>query len=233
MVPYLTGRTFFLVTLIVFAVMNIVTPPDMDCYNALKFLVFSGNIVVACTSTNLVIRTWTIWKTNWFVRVFMTLATLGHWFTLILDSKETQILLSPPSFESCGYMIVDPTYSAATSMYTMIFDFVLLKITIFGYWRSSSSSLFTIIRTQGVIVYFIVFFASIIPSIFSWLNFNYIVNVFFVWPATCIMIIASGYAVIPTFNTPQSTSHRTPVRGPIVTEAKSNVRITTCVVLSE
>ncbi|KIK49032.1 hypothetical protein CY34DRAFT_431025 [Suillus luteus UH-Slu-Lm8-n1] len=196
-----------------FAVMNIVTPPDMDCYNALKFLVFSGNIVVACTSTNLVIRTWTIWKTNWFV--------------------QTQILLSPPSFESCGYMIVNPTYSAATSMYTMIFDFVLLKITIFGYWRSSSSSLFTIIRTQGVIVYFIVFFASIIPSIFSWLNFNYIVNVFFVWPATCIMIIASGYAVIPTFNTPQSTSHRTPVRGPIVTEAKSNVRITTCVVLSE
>lgn len=233
MVPYLTGRTLFLVTLTLFAVMNIATPPDIDCYNALKFLAFSGNIVVACTSTNLVIRTWTIWKTNRFVRVFMALATLGHWFTLILDSKETQISLSPPSSESCGYMIMNPTYSAATSMYTMIFDFVLLKITIFGYWRSSSSSLFTIIRTQGVIVYFIVFFASIVPSIFSWLNFNYIMNVFFVWPATCIMIIASGYAVIPTFNTPQSTSHRTPVRGPTVTEAKSNVRITSCVVLSE
>lgn len=32
---------------------------------------------------------WTIWKTNWFVRVFMTLATLGHWFTLILGTHPT------------------------------------------------------------------------------------------------------------------------------------------------
>lgn len=234
MVPYLTGRTFFLVILILSAMMSITqNPPDIDCYYLLKFLAFSGNIVVACTSTNLVIRTWTIWKTNLFVRVFMALAALGHWFTLILDSKETQISPSPPSSGFCGYMIVNPTYSAATSMYTTIFDFVLLKLTIFGYWRSSSASLFTIIRTQGVIVYFIVFFASVVPSIFAWLNFNYIMNVFFVWPASCIMTIASGYAVIPTFTMPQSTSHRTPVGGLTMTEAKSNVRIATRVVLSE
>lgn len=228
MVSYLTCRTFFLVTLILSAVTNItVPPPHMDCYHILKFLAFSGNVVVACTSTNLVIRTWTIWKTNRFVRVFMVLITLGHWFTLILDSKETQI--SPPSSESCGFMIVNPTYSAATSTYTTIFDFVLLKLTIFGHWRSSSSSLLTIIRTQGIVVYFIVFFASVVPSIFAWLNLNYVMNVFFAWPAICIMTIASSYAVIPTFTMPQSTSHRTPVRGPLAgactTGEKPSVRI--------
>jgi hypothetical protein len=232
MVPYLTGRTVFLVILILSGIINI-APPDVNCYNVLKFLAFSGNIVVACTSTNLVIRTWTIWKTNRFVRVFMALATLGHWFTLILDSKATQVSSPPQSSGYCGYMIVNPTYSAATSMYTTIFDFVLLKLTIFGHWRSSSLSLFTIIRTQGVIVYFIVFFASIVPSIFAWLNFNYITNVFFLWPAACIMTIASGYAVIPTFTTPQGTSHRTPVGDLTATEAKSNVRIMSRVLLSE
>ncbi|KAG1845704.1 hypothetical protein DFJ58DRAFT_843689 [Suillus subalutaceus] len=68
-------------------------------------------------------------------------------------------------------------------------------------------SLFTIIRTQGIILYVIVFFASIVPFVVSWLNLNYVMNVFFTSPA-------SSYAVIPAFTAPQSTSHRTLVRGP-------------------
>lgn len=222
MVPYLIGRTCFLVTLILSSVTSVAIPSHIDCYYVLKFLAFSGNIVVTCTSTNLVIRTWTVWKTNRFVCLFMGLMTLGHWFMMILDSKETQISSSPPTSEFCGFMIVNPTYSAATSLYTTILDFVLLKLTIFGYWRSSSLSLVTIIRTQGIILYFIVFFASVLPAIFSWLNLNDLMNLFFAWPATCVMTIASSYAVIPTFPTPQSTSHRAPVD---TTAEKSNVRI--------
>lgn len=34
------------------------------------------------------------------------------------DSKETQISSSPPTSEFCGFMIVNPTYSAATSLYS-------------------------------------------------------------------------------------------------------------------
>ncbi|KAG2147847.1 uncharacterized protein EDB93DRAFT_391524 [Suillus bovinus] len=210
MVPYLIGRIFFLVTLVL-SVTSVAIPSHIDCYRVLRFLAFSGNIVVACTSTNLVIRTWTVWKTNRFVRLFMGLITLGHWFMIIFDSKEAQISSSPPTSEFCGFMIVNPTYSAATSLYTMILDFILLKLTIFGHWRSSSSSLFTIISTQGTFLYFIVLFASIVPVIFSLLNLNYLMNVFFVWPAICVMTIASSYAVIPTFIMPQSTNHRTPV----------------------
>ncbi|KAG2065551.1 hypothetical protein BDR04DRAFT_1108290 [Suillus decipiens] len=227
MISYLTGRTFFLVTLILSAVTSIAIPPHLDCYYVVKFLAFSGNIVVACTSMNLVIRTWTVWKTNRFVHVFMALITVGHWFTLILDSREIQFSSSPPSSGFCGFMIVNPTYSAATTMYTTIFDFVLLKLAIFGYWRSSSSSLFTIIRTQGIIPYFIVFLASVVPSIFSWLNLNYVMNVFFAWPATCVVTIVSSYAVIPTFTMPPA-SHRTPVGRPLAdTTEKPNVRIAT------
>lgn len=235
-VSYLTGRTFFLVTVILSAVTSIAIPPYIDCYYVLKFLAFSNNIAMACTSTNLVVRTWTIWKTNRFVCVFMALATLGHWFTLMLSSKETQISPSSPSSELCGFVIVNPTYSAASAMYTMIFDFILLKLAIFGHWRSSSSSLFTIIRTQGIIFYFIVFLTSVVPFIFSWLNLNYVMNVFFTWPATCIMLIASSYAVIPTFTTPP-TCHRTPVRGPLegtrTTDEKPNVPIAARVDLSQ
>lgn len=54
-------------------------------------------------------------------------------------------------------------------MTATILDFVLLKLTIFGYWRSSSLSLVTIIRTQGIILYFIVFFASVLPAVRSFL----------------------------------------------------------------
>jgi hypothetical protein len=158
----------------------------------------------------------------------MALATFGHWFTLMLNSKETQISSSLPSVGLCGFVIVNPAYSAATTVYTTIFDFVLLKLAIFGHWRSSSLSLFTIIRTQDIILYLIVLLASVVPSIFSWLNFNYIMNVFFAWPATCVMTIASSYAVIPAFTT-SPTIHRTPVRGPLditpTTVEKPNVRI--------
>ncbi|KAG2110525.1 uncharacterized protein F5147DRAFT_127162 [Suillus discolor] len=229
MVPYLIGRTCFLVTLILSSVTSVAIPSHMDCYYVLKFLAFSCNIVVVCTSMNLVIRTWTVWKTNRFVCLFMGLIIVGHWFMMILNSKETKISSSPPTSEFCGFMIVNPRYSAATSLYTTILDFVLLKLAIFGYWRSSSLSLVTIIRTQGIILYFIVFFASVLPAIFSWLNLNYVMNLFFAWPATCVMTIASSYAVIPTFPTPQSTSHRAPVNA---TVEKSNVRIVNAV-LSE
>ncbi|KAG1845699.1 hypothetical protein DFJ58DRAFT_843685 [Suillus subalutaceus] len=158
----------------------------------------------------------------------MALATLGHWFTLMFGthpafrtrandlawhilektgSKETQISSSSPSSESCGSVIVKPTYSAASAMYI-----------IFGHWRSSSSP-FTIIRTQGIILYFIVFLSGVVPFMFSRLNLN-----------------SSGYAVIPTFTTPP-TCHRTPVRGPLegsqTTVEKLNLPIATRVDLSQ
>ncbi|KAG1877316.1 hypothetical protein F4604DRAFT_1903496 [Suillus subluteus] len=107
------------------AVTSITIPPHIDCYYVLKFLAFSNNIVRACASANLVIRT-----------------VLVHF-----DAR---------------FVIVDPAYSAATSMYT-----------IFGHWRSSPLSLFTIIRTQGISLYFIVLLASFVPFIFSWLNLNF------------------------------------------------------------
>ncbi|KAG1721029.1 hypothetical protein EDB19DRAFT_1774620 [Suillus lakei] len=115
------------------------------------------NIVISCTSTNLMIWTWTIWKTN-------RLITLGHWFTLMLDSTEMEFSISLPS-GFCESVIMDPTNSPATSMYTMIFVFVLVKLKIFGHWHSSSASLWTIIRTQGIIYFFIVFFASVVPLV--------------------------------------------------------------------
>ncbi|KAG1743056.1 hypothetical protein EDB19DRAFT_582936 [Suillus lakei] len=186
MVSYLTGRTLLFVTLILSAVTSLGAPPYLYCHQILKFLAFSRNIVIACTSTNLAIRTWTIWKTNYFVCVFLGLITLGHWFTLMLDSTETQFSTSLSS-GFCESTIVDLTYSPATSTYTTILIFVLVKLKIFGHWRSSSCSLWTIIRTQGVIYFFIAFFASVVPLVFAWLNLNYIMNVFFICPATCIM----------------------------------------------
>ncbi|KAG2040031.1 hypothetical protein BDR03DRAFT_1090141 [Suillus americanus] len=216
MISYLIGRTFFLVTVVLSAAASIAIPPDIDCYyiiDMMKFLVFSSNIVVACTSTNLVVRTWTVWRNNRFVCVFMALATIGHWFTLMLDSKETQIPTSSPSSELCGFVIVNPTYSAATSLSTTIFDFVLLKLAIFGHWRSSSMSLFTIIHTQGIILYVIVFFASIVPFVVSWLNLNYVMNVFFVSPATCIMYDSLPHSLTRTHTRNSAQDNSFKLRG--------------------
>ncbi|KAG1726533.1 uncharacterized protein EDB91DRAFT_1166186, partial [Suillus paluster] len=148
---------------------------------------------------NLMVRTWAIWRGNRSVCLLLALVTLGHWFTLTLDSKDTQVS-SSSSF--CGFLVVNPTYSAATSTYTMIFDLLLLILTMLGLSRSSSSSLWTTLRSQGIIYFFITFLASVIPLIFSWLNFNYIMNIFFAYPAACVMTMASSRAVIPTFNTP-------------------------------
>ncbi|KAG1726225.1 hypothetical protein EDB19DRAFT_1753106 [Suillus lakei] len=101
-----------------------------------------------------------------FCLCVLGLITLGHWFTLMLDSTEMEFSISLPS-GFCESIIMDPTYSPATSMYTTIFVFVLVKLKIFEHWRSSSASLWTIIRTQGVVYFFIVFFASVVPLVFS------------------------------------------------------------------
>ncbi|KAG1743066.1 hypothetical protein EDB19DRAFT_1699792, partial [Suillus lakei] len=101
---------------------------------------------------------------RYVLSVLLGLITLGHWSTLMLDSTETQFSTSLPS-GFCESIIVDPTSSPATSTYTtiFIFIFVLVKLKLFGHWRSSSCSLWTVIRNQGIIYFFIAFFASVVP----------------------------------------------------------------------
>ncbi|KAJ8583975.1 hypothetical protein M405DRAFT_487199 [Rhizopogon salebrosus TDB-379] len=180
MVSYVTGRIFFLMSATLAAILGSPFTAYFDCGCLLKFLAFSANIVVACASANLVILTWAIWSSHRPVRLLLAFVTLGHWFILAFDSWGSQIFSSS---EYCGYLVVNPTYSAVAATYTMIFDLFLLILAIHGLSRSSSSiSLRTTLHNPSVICFFIVFLATVVPLIFSWLNFNYIMNIFFACP---------------------------------------------------
>ncbi|KAG1837750.1 hypothetical protein C8R48DRAFT_680245 [Suillus tomentosus] len=80
---------------------------------------FSGNIVVACISTNLVIRTTLVHDDSRYashIRIHASDLT-----SLIPPQKQTQNKHKSPhhllTSEFCGFMIVNPTYSAAASLY--------------------------------------------------------------------------------------------------------------------
>ncbi|OAX37163.1 hypothetical protein K503DRAFT_720171 [Rhizopogon vinicolor AM-OR11-026] len=210
LISYLVGRIFLLVSLMLSAVLFGPFALHLDCDAALKFLAFSGNVAIACASTNLVIVSWSIWRNHRPVCLLLAFVTLGHWFTLTFDSWGSQV---SSSWGSCGYLEVNPMYSAVAATYTLIFDFFLLKITILGLWRSSSSfSLRTVLYNHGIIYFFIVFLASFIPLIFSWLNLNYVMNIFFICPASCVMTIASSRALNPMIRTNMPlVQPRTPV----------------------
>lgn len=98
------------------------------------------------------------------------------------DSWGSQIFLSS---EYCGYLVVNPTYSAVAATYSefqrtgitsqdaygdsaMIFDLFLLILAIHGLSRSSSSiSLRTTLHNPSVISFFIVFLATVVPLVCS------------------------------------------------------------------
>ncbi|KAG1902955.1 uncharacterized protein F5891DRAFT_978400 [Suillus fuscotomentosus] len=80
---------------------------------------FSGNIIVACISTNLVIRMTLVHDDSWYashIRIHTSDLT-----SLIPPQKQTQNKHKSPhhllTSEFCGFMIVNPTYSAAASLY--------------------------------------------------------------------------------------------------------------------
>ncbi|KAG9312687.1 hypothetical protein JVU11DRAFT_7105 [Chiua virens] len=126
LIPYLIGRSFLLIDLILLAIEQTPLSDHIDCQAGSILILGTGGIAIACSSTNFMIRTWMIWKDSRLVHILVLLAAVGHWTMIIIDW--VNIKPTTNSIGACSDYIVSLPINAGIYMYTMWYDFLLLVL---------------------------------------------------------------------------------------------------------
>ncbi|KAG2135673.1 hypothetical protein BD769DRAFT_433247 [Suillus cothurnatus] len=201
---YITGRILFLTCMITICWLSSPTSQIVDCHRAFLAFSFAANASIGCSSLNLMLRPFIIWKAFKCIRAFLVLATVGHWIILL------RVLLAFSVTKvngSCGFMVVDHTVMTTIFIYTMGYDILALALTIIGLRNTpSSSAMWKILHKQGITYVLITCLANIVPSVVASLNLNPIMNVIFAIPASAISTIASGRIVVTFLDLQSSAS---------------------------
>ncbi|KAG1877347.1 hypothetical protein F4604DRAFT_672197 [Suillus subluteus] len=194
LLSYITARFSFLIVTILHATQSSPFYTRINCQSMNFMILFSTNVAIYCSTTNLMIRTWLIWKTSYLLRLLLVLLSLGHWslLTLFLVTVRASTINGV-----CVINSVNPAYASAVIIYAMLYDLALVVFTVVGLLRiPSSSTLWKTLVKQGVIYFIFNFLANLILLVLNRLNLNPIMNVIFGMPAACICTIASNQVVL-------------------------------------
>jgi len=183
---------------------------EIDCQALYTFNQVSGDAAVGLASINLSIRTMAVWSQDKYITIFLILIILGHW-SLILQGILVRAKWVPGV--GCVLTSTNNTLLAATFIYSMAFDFIVLllnayKLGSFPRIRVSREKggeqtmlgavigsmgggrLANMIFQDGLIYFIIAFIANLLATIFMLLDLNSVMSVFFNAPAavTCTIV---------------------------------------------
>ncbi|KAG1817140.1 uncharacterized protein BJ212DRAFT_1351166 [Suillus subaureus] len=184
LLSYITARFSFLIATILLAMRSSPFHTSMSCQSMDFAIMFLTNIAIGCSTTNLMIRTWLIWKTSCLLRLLLVLLSLGHWTLLTLFPTTAR---ASTINGICVVHFVNPAYASAVVIYTMSYDLVLLVFTVIGLLKMpSSSTLWKTLVKQGVIYFVLNFVVNLILLVLNRLNLNPIMDAILGMPAACI-----------------------------------------------
>lgn len=186
---YFLNRYCLLFALIGISIaLNVTT--EVNCQGLYTFNQCFGNAAIGLASINLSLRTMAVWTRRWYIVVPLVLIILGHW-SLLLHG----ILLKAAWVPGQGCVIIetDSTILAATFIYSMVFDFVVLSLTAFKLLSppTGRSRLVELIFNDGLIYFVIAFLANLIATIFMLLNLNAIMSIIANVPAAIASTIVA------------------------------------------
>ncbi|KAG1793144.1 uncharacterized protein HD556DRAFT_1375972 [Suillus plorans] len=194
LLSYITARLSFLIVTVLLAMQFSPFHTSVDCQSMNSVIMLVTNVAIGCSATNLMIRTWLIWKTNYLLRLFLVLTSLGYWTILTLFVVTTRAFTTNGL---CMIHFTNPAYASAVVIYTMLYDLVLVVLTVIGLSRvPSSSTLWKTLVKQGVIYFFLNVLVNMILLVLNRLNLNPIMNAIFSMPAVCVCTIASSQVVL-------------------------------------
>ncbi|KAJ3482673.1 hypothetical protein NLI96_g6823 [Meripilus lineatus] len=140
-----------------------------------------GNAAVGFASINLAIRTMAMWHQNKYIVIPLVIIILGHW-SLILQG----VLLKASWIEGVGCAITETnnTVLAATFIYSMCFDLIVLILSAVRLLsQRGGSQIVKMLFKDGLIYFFIAFAANFVATVFMCLSLNPIMSVIFNVPA--------------------------------------------------
>ncbi|KAL4064777.1 hypothetical protein V8B97DRAFT_1292734 [Scleroderma yunnanense] len=183
LIPYVLGRLSFMISVITFAATIVPVYEEMYCAVTAKLSVVTGAFSIGCSSTNLMIRAWLIWKDSRIVLTLLLAVAIGHWGMLITGMD---LVYGRRGSGKCVIESTQHTLLAVIYLYTMIYDLLVLILTIAGLPQeppASTASILRRLRRQGLTYCVIVFLANTLPLVFAWLNLDVAMDIFFTMPA--------------------------------------------------
>ncbi|KZT03776.1 uncharacterized protein LAESUDRAFT_324884 [Laetiporus sulphureus 93-53] len=191
MIFYFAGRYFLLFALIGIAIALNVSKP-INCQALYTYNQVFGNGAIGLASINLSLRTMAVWSQAWYIVVPLVAIILGHW-SLLLHGILIKAAWIPGS--GCTITNTDNTLLAATFIYSMCFDFLVLILTAyklaFPTRRRDQSRIVQLIFGDGLIYFMIAFLANLLATIFMLLDLNAVMSIIANVPAAvCSTIVA-------------------------------------------
>ncbi|KAI6127155.1 hypothetical protein F5141DRAFT_376176 [Pisolithus sp. B1] len=202
---YFAGRYFMLIALIGIIV-SVDPPRTLSCRNLVTFneLAASASLGLACI--NLAIRTIAVWHNKW-ITWLIVLLILGHW-SLVLQSGLVITSWTPTS--GCVIVETKNMILAATSLYAMGFDFIVLCLLAYklafthDLGTNALGRLSRRLISEGILYFVVSFICNSIASLLMiMVSSDAVVGVIFHIPACVASTIASSRVVrrLSTFNT--------------------------------
>ncbi|GLB42278.1 hypothetical protein LshimejAT787_1102930 [Lyophyllum shimeji] len=198
MIFYFAGRYLLLFAMIGIAI-ALDTTTKINCQALYTFNQIAGNAAVGLASINLSIRTMAVWSQNKIIVGGLIVVILGHW-ALILQG----VLLKATWVDPVGCVITSTnnTVLAATFIYSMVFDLIVLVLNAYKLLSInskssgfSSSRIARLIFGDGLIFFIIAFLANLLATVFMVLSLNAIMSVIFNVPAAVASTIVASRVV--------------------------------------
>ncbi|KAI0356002.1 hypothetical protein OH77DRAFT_1538306 [Trametes cingulata] len=182
------------------------TTTEINCQSLYTFNQIMGQASSGLASVNLSIRTMALWSHNKLVVIPIVVVILGHW-SLILQG----VLVKASWIEGQGCVVTgsNNTILAATFIYSMCFDLVILLLSMYKLVigvKGGRSQLMTLLFKDGLVYFIIAFLSNLLATVFIMLNLNAIMSVIFNVPAAIFSTIVACRAVRRLTN----FSHRGP-----------------------
>ncbi|KAH9927065.1 hypothetical protein B0H21DRAFT_839132 [Amylocystis lapponica] len=187
---YMLGR-YVLLSAMIGILVALDTTHEINCQALYTFNQFMGNAAVGMASINLSIRTMAVWAQSRYIVIPLILI-------LSLHDCYAGVLLKAEWIPGEGCIITDTnnTILAATFIYSMCFDAVVMVLNAVRLApRTGHSRLLRLLFKDGVIYFIVAFLSNLVATVFMLLNLNSVMSVIFNVPAAVLSTIVASRAV--------------------------------------
>ncbi|KAG8215902.1 hypothetical protein J3R82DRAFT_7872, partial [Butyriboletus roseoflavus] len=140
------------------------------------------DIAIGTSSTNLMIRTWVIWKYSRLVHILLLLLALGQWTILVINATTVKSLtsngvcvmyLTQPAAAAGAYVYSEPRYCLQSGVLfirfasAMCYDLIVFVLSVVKLSKQPSDSLKERLRAQGLLYFAVVATANILPTVWT------------------------------------------------------------------
>ncbi|KAF5334689.1 hypothetical protein D9611_011944 [Ephemerocybe angulata] len=163
---------------------------EVNCQALYTFNQVFGNAAIGLASINLSLRTIAVWSQSWWIIVPLVAIILGHW-SLLLHGILLNAVWVPG--QGCTITNTNASLLAATFIYTMSFDFLVLVLTAYKLFQPNSgrSKLVGLIFSDGLIYFAIAFLGNLLATVFMLLNLNPVMSIIANVPAAIASTIVA------------------------------------------